>query len=120
LTITTAADGSFTGYLPTNGIIRGRIVCFKYTFGTLDATLDLTITGETSGVPVLAYTDVPATDAWWYPLANPVLNTTGAAIADAGVDIYAIGENNGERLKVVVAQGGNVQEGTLEVWTDEP
>ena len=109
-TITTAADGSATVYLsPT---YSGRVHAIKYTAGTLDAGTDLVITGETTGVAIL--TDSPAASEWFYPRAFPNQATDGAAEADATCDIYIVKE----RIKVVVAQGGNTLTGTITAYID--
>lgn len=114
LTITTDASGDFTGYVK-NLRSPGRIVAIKYDFGNLDNTLDLTITGEKTESPILAYTDVPAADAWWYPMAKSNLASTGAASAITEVPVFVLRE----RIKVVVAQGGNVQTGTITIFVDQ-
>ncbi len=108
--ITTATDGSATVYLGTR--LRGRVHAIKYSAGTLDAGTDLVITGETSGVAIL--TDSPAASEWFYPRALPNKATDGAAGTVATEDIYVLNE----RIKVVVAQGGNILAGSITAYVD--
>lgn len=111
-TITTIADGSATVYLGSK--LRGRVHAIKYAAGTLDAGTDLVITGETTGVAIL--TDSPAASEWFYPRAFPNAVTTGAAGTVATEDVHVLNE----RIKVVVAQGGNVTTGSITVFVDTP
>ena len=110
--ITTAADGSATVYLGSR--LRGRVHAIKFTIGTLDNTVDLVITGEDTGVAIL--TDSPAASEWFYPRAFPNAVTTGAAGAVASEDVHVLNE----RIKVVVAQGGNVLAGSIDIFIDTP
>ena len=111
-TITTDASGDATVYLGSR--LRGRVHAIKYTAGTLDSGTDLVITGETTGVAIL--TDSPATTEWYYPRAFPNAVTTGAAGTIAAEDVHVLNE----RIKVVVAQGGNVGVGSIEAYIDSP
>jgi hypothetical protein len=110
LSITTAADGSATVYC---GPVNGRILRVDYD-GNLAATLDLTITGRTSGESILSLTDVAAAAASWAP-RRATHSTAGAAALYAGGgsavldDIWLVDED----IKVIVAQGGNVDTGVL-------
>lgn len=113
LTILTDASGDFEDYVGSR--IRGKVHAIKYDFGNLDLTLDFTITGETTGVVILTYTDVPAADAWWYPRAAAALNADGTAVTDSAIGPV---ELLNERIKVVVAGGGNIQTGTITFYID--
>ena len=111
-TILTDASGDATVYLGTK--LRGRVHAIKYTKGTLDGGTDLVITGETTEVAIL--TDSPSGNEWFYPRAFPNQATDGAAEADATEDIHVFNE----RIKVVVAQGGNAGSGSIEAYIDSP
>jgi hypothetical protein len=108
--ITTDVSGDATVYLGTK--LRGRVHAIKYTKGTLDAGTDLVITGETTGVAIL--TDSPGADEWYYPRAFPNAVTTGAAGTVAAEEVHVLRE----RIKVVVAQGGNAGVGSIDVFID--
>lgn len=111
-TITTASDGSATVYLGSK--LRGRVHAIKYTAGTLDSGTDLVISGETTGVAIL--TDSPAASEWFYPRAFANAVTTGAAGSTAQEDVHVFNE----RIKVVVAQGGNTLTGSIDIFIDVP
>ncbi len=114
-TVITTSGGAATVYFGPSGL-NARVVAVEYVFGDLANTLDLTMTGDKTGVPILTYANVPAADAWWYPRALPALNTAGGTPGvDAFVDIYVVNE----RIKLVVAQGGNTKTGTVTVITEE-
>lgn len=110
ITAITAADGSATAYslLPANG----RILAILYD-GGLAATADLTITTETTAQDVWTETDVTNAATFRAPrLATH--DTVGAASLYAAtfevLDYIWMVE---ERLKIVVAQGGNVATGVF-------
>lgn len=110
--ITTDADGAAIVYLGSK--LRGRVHAIKYTKGTLDSGTDLVISGETTGVAIL--TDSPGDTEWFYPRAFANAVTTGAAGSVAQEDVYVFTE----RIKVVVAQGGNTLTGTIDAYIDMP
>jgi threonine dehydratase len=110
--IVTDAGGDATVHLGTR--LRGRVHAIKYTKGTLDAGTDLVITGETTGVAIL--TDSPAANEWLYPRVFPNAVTTGAAGTVATEAVHVLNE----RIKVVVAQGGNTLVGSIAAYIDTP
>ncbi len=114
VTITVDALGDGIGYAGSR--IRGKVVAIKYEYGSLEATVDATITGETTGVPIMTKEDLAQANAWFYPRAIPVKVTDGAAFTDAAVDIWVFDE----RIKVVLAQGGNATSGKFTFYVDEP
>ena len=110
--VTTASDGSATAYSP---VVTGRVLSVIYTKDSFDNGVDFTITTETTLQNVWVDTNVNASEQ-----VNPRLPTHdqagaallyaagGAAVAD---HIYAANE----RIKIVIAQGGNVKAGTFTV-----
>jgi len=96
--------------------LRGRIHAIKYTPGTLATGAHLTITGETSAVPILIKANAGTSVVWFYPRAFPNQNTDGAAEADAREDIHVAEE----RIKVAVKDAVAAQTGTIEIWVDSP
>ena len=109
-TITTDALGDVTVYLGSK--LTGRVHAIQYTKGTLDGGTDLVITGETTEVAIL--TDSPAASEWFYPRAFANKVTDGAAFTDVSEDVVVLQE----RIKVVVAQGGNAGVGTIAAIVD--
>lgn len=111
--IVTDASGNATVYL-THGENRrpnGLVVAVKYSPGTIATGADLVITGETRGTPILTKANAGTSEVFYYPraLANAVAD--GAAAA-AGTEMIPIKD---ERIKVVVAEGGNGGVGSIEV-----
>lgn len=90
--------------------VNGFLVCLKYTPGTIATGADLTITGENSGIPILTKADAGTSNVFYYPRA---LNN---AVADgaAGTTNSEFIPIKDERIKVVVAQGGNGGVGSIE------
>lgn len=111
-TLTTDSGGAATVYLGSK--LRGRVHAIKYTKGTLDAGTDLVITGETTGVAIL--TDSPPDSEWFYPRAFANKVTDGAAFTDVTEEVHVFQE----RIKVVVAQGGDTKSGSIEIYIDSP
>lgn len=110
--IVTDASGDATVYL-SPGINRkpnGFLVVIKYTPGTIATGADLTITGESSGIPILTKADAGTSPVFYYPRALNNAVADGAA-GSAGSELIPIKD---ERIKVVVAQGGNGGVGSIE------
>jgi len=117
--VTTAADGSATAYTPR---IAGKLHSIQYvkdgSNGFADG-VDFTITAEVTGESVLAKSDVNAS-AVFYPRA-PTHSQVGAAnlYASGGT---AVSDKIGlasDRIKIVVASGGNAKVGVFHVLVDE-
>jgi hypothetical protein len=112
-TITTDGSGDATIYLGSK--INGRVIAIKYEPGSIVTGGDLTITGETSEVAILAKTDAGTSDVWYYPRVLVNKNSDASAATDALTDIFVFSE----RVKVVVAQGGDTKTGTITLYTEE-
>ena len=108
--VTTDASGDFTGYTPN---VTGRVVSIQYVKNNFADTADFTITAETTGQGLWTQANVTAS-ATKAP-RQPTHDAIGAA------SLYAAGgepvEDHiylaNERVKVVVAQGGNATTGTF-------
>ena len=110
--IVTDASGNATVYL-SHGLNRkpnGFLIELRYTPGTLDNLTDLTITGEDSGVPIMTKANAGTSNVFYKPRAFPNAVADGAAgtVASEYIPI------KDERIKVVVAQGGNAGAGSIE------
>ena len=112
--IVTTSGGAATVYLGSR--LRGRVHAIRYTPGTIATGAGLTITGETTGVPILVQAAAGTAVLWKYPRAFPNQNTDGAAEADARCDIHVLNE----QIKVVVASGGDTKTGSITVFIDTP
>lgn len=112
--IVTDASGDATVYL-THGLSRklnGFLVVLRYAPGTLATGADLTITGEDSGIPILTITNAGTSTVFYYPRALLNAVADGAASTNSSEFIPI----KDERIKVVVAQGGNAGAGSIEAW----
>lgn len=110
--IVTDASGNATVYLAPsiNAGLNGFLEVLKYTPGTIATGADLTITGETSGIPIMAKSDAGTSIVFYYPRALPNAVADGAP---GTVPALRIPIKN-ERIKIVVAQGGNGGVGSIE------
>lgn len=107
ITLTTIADGSVTGYSPR---LSGKILSLRYVKHATTAYsdgVDTVITKESDGEAVMTATDHNASTTW-HPLAAQHDITGAAALrVAAGLPLLGpIGVAN-DRLKFVVAAGGD-------------
>ena len=108
---TTTAGGAATVY--TDDVVTGRILSVRYEYADADTGADITITTEDTGQAVLTLTNAGTSTVQKQPRQATHDVTGGAETYDATepVNDYIWAVN--ERLKVVVAQGGNTKTGTL-------
>ena len=109
-TITTNASGAAEVYLGSR--LRGYLVALIYKPGTLETGTDLTITAETTGLPILTKVNLGTGNSFLYPRALPT-NANSATGPLGTVPSERIPLWN-ERIKVVVAGGGNTLTGTIQ------
>lgn len=110
--VTTIADGSATAYSP---VVSGRIETIRYVKTDFDNGVDFTITAEATGETLWSQLNVNAS-ATVAP-RQPTHDTAGVA------SLFAAGGaavNDGivlanDRVKIVIAQGGNVKSGTFHI-----
>jgi hypothetical protein len=111
--IVTDGSGNATVYLShgENRKLNGFLVALKYTPGTIDTGATLTITGETSGIPIITKTSAGTSNVFYYPraLANEVASP-GATVAGTTERIPI----KDERIKVVVSLGTATKAGSIE------
>jgi hypothetical protein len=110
IAITTDASGAATVYL--GSVLRGYLVALNYRPGTLDTGADLTVTAETSGAPILAKSNMGTGNSFLYPRALPTnANSATGPLGTVPSERIPLVR---ERIKVVVAGGGNVLTGSIE------
>lgn len=114
VTITTAADGSATAYLPSSGKCRGHLESIQYVKVDFADGVDFTITDEVTGENLWVDTNINASEIV-RPRA-PTHDQAGAALlyASAGEDV-ADKIALVSRIKIVIAAGGNAKSGTFRV-----
>lgn len=110
--VTTAADGTVTGYSPR---VSGEVHAIHYAKGDFADGVDFTITSEATGESLWTESNVNAS-ASRYPRV-PTHSTAGAAAlyAAGGVGVLARPGLGGDRVKIVIAQGGAVKTGVFQV-----
>ena len=113
--LTTDATEAATGY--TDVPVNGRILQIVYTKTDFADGVDFVVTGENSGAIIWDEDSVNAT-AQRAPMQATHLNTTGAAAlyAASGTAVLAPVVIANERIKVVVANGGDTKTGTVDIW----
>jgi hypothetical protein len=106
--ITTAADGSATGYTP---VASGKILAIRYAKTDYADGVDLVVTVEGTGEAVVTLTDMNAATVVYPRVA--VQNSAGAnaLYAAAGETVKEAVCIAHDRLKLVLAAGGNVKSG---------
>lgn len=114
VTIVTASDGSATvGY---TDIADGFVHAITYVKTDYADGVDVTITAEASGLPIVTLTDMNAATTV-YPRAATVTAAGAAALyAAAGVAVLDRIPVAGERVKISVASGGNSHTGVFHVY----
>jgi hypothetical protein len=119
VTVTTIADGSATAYSPrlTKG---GKIAAIHYIKTDYADGVDFTITSDGTGETLWTESNVNATD-YCYPRAPTHSNAGVAALYAAGGsavnDLIRLGA--GDRVKIVLAQGGNVKTGAFHIVVED-
>jgi len=113
VSVTTAADGTATAYTP---VVTGKISAVIYTKdGTTpyDNGVDFTITAETTGQNIWVDTNVNATETVAPRQATHGTDGAASLYAAAGTAVQAPIVLANERVKIVLAQGGNVKTGSF-------
>lgn len=118
LALTVDASGALTTYSPNR--VAGNVLQLRYVpDGTnpLDTGADLTITGEESGVAIATLVNI-GTSAFTKAIRHASHGIDGVAslYAAGGAAVGVPVAVAGERIKVVVAQGGVSMTGTLHLF----
>lgn len=112
IAVTTAADGSATAY--SSEVVTGLLDTIRYIKTDFDNGSTITITNEATGATLWAQTGVNASAT---VAPRQATHTTAGVAATydgtrAALDRIAIAKT---RIKVVIADGGNVKSGTFVV-----
>ena len=112
VTLVTDASGDVTGYTP---VVSGRISAVVYTKTDYDNGVDFVVTGDDTGQTIWSETNVNASKT--VAPRQPVHDTAGVAslYAAAGEPVEDHIVVAQERIKIVVAQGGNTKTGKITV-----
>lgn len=112
VSVTTIADGSATAYSP---VITGRIHSVTYTKTDFTDGVDFTITLEATGQTVWTQSNVNATATVAPRIATTDTGGAASLYAAAGepVEDYLVAAN--DRVKIVIAAGGDTKTGTFTI-----
>jgi len=116
VTVTTASDGSATAYSP---YLSGYLVSAQYVKTDYADGVDFTITAEANGQAIWSESDVNAAVTKAPRLAVHTIAGAAALYASGGVavlDKIALGR---DRIKIVLAQGGNTKTGKFVFLVDD-
>lgn len=113
--VTTAADGSATEFSPR---ISGAIHSVEYEKTDFADGVDVTITAERSGQGVWTEANVNAATVRYPRAATHTVLGAAALYAAGGVPVLDKPAVANDRIKVVIAQGGNAKKGTFHVLVD--
>jgi hypothetical protein len=105
--VETDGSGNATAYSPN---ISGRIHSLSYLKDDFADGVDFTVTLERTGQSVWTDTNINASETV-YPVAAANLGTTGAASTLSEAPIIAAND----RLKIVVASGGDTKSGSFDL-----
>jgi hypothetical protein len=112
VTVTTAADGTVTAYSPR---LSGEIHQIEYVKTDYANGVDFAITGEATGINLWTEADVNASAVRAPRQATHSQVGVASLYAAAGTAVQARVALANDRVKIVLAQGGNVKTGTFHV-----
>jgi len=113
VSITTNSSGDGTGYTPN---ICGLIHAIRYVKTDYTDGVDVTVTTEGSGQAVLTWTNVNASDTSYPRAATHDVTDAASLYAAAGEPVETLIPVAGERIKIVVAAGGDTKTGVFHVY----
>jgi len=114
--VTTAADGSATAYSP---YLSGKIHSIQYVKTDFADGVDFAITAEANGQAIWSESDVNAAVTKAPRLAVHTVAGVAALYAAGGVAVLAPIAIGRDRIKVVIAQGGNAKTGKFVVILED-
>lgn len=115
VTVVTAADGSATAYSPR---LSGKIHQIEYVKTDFANGVDFTITGEATGIGLWAENDVNASAVRAPRQATHSQTGVASLYAAAGTAVQALLALANDRVKIVIANGGNAKTGTFHVLVE--
>lgn len=110
VTVTTDASGDATAYTT---VVTGKLSQIRYVKSDFDAGVDFTITAEATGETLWAQNDVNASATVAPRQATHSTAGVAALYAAAGSAVLDKIALANDRIKIVVAQGGNAKSGTF-------
>lgn len=118
LSITVDASGNATAYTPR---VAGKLHSIIYVpdgSNPFANTVDFTVTAEATGETLLTRANVSAAFAAYPRMPTSGADGTGALYAAAGTAVMDKAGLANDRVKVVLAQGGNAKTGVFHILVD--
>lgn len=115
VTVTTAADGTATAYTPR---LSGKIQQIEYVKNDFASGVDFTITGEATGINLWTESDVNASAVRAPRQATHSQAGAASLFAAGGTAVQDRIGLASDRVKIVIAQGGNAKTGAFHVVID--
>lgn len=112
ITGTTESDGTLTAY---SDVINGRISSIQYVKTDFDDGSTMTFTGDETGLEVMAETGINASTTRAPRQATHDILGAASLYAAGGLAVEDHIVLANERLKLVVAAGGNAKAGTWHI-----
>lgn len=110
--LTTDASGDCTAYTP---VVSGKVISVKYTKTNFSDGVDFDATGDISGVEIWNQDNVNATQTIYPRAATHSTAGVAALYAAGGSAVLDHVRVANERIKIVVAAGGNVTTGSVTI-----
>jgi len=115
VSVTTAADGSATAY---SDVLSGRLSQIRYVKTDFADGVDFTITAEATGETLWTDTNINASETVaprqaTHDISGAALLYAAGGIAQCDQIVLAA-----DRVKIVIASGGNVTTGTFHIVTE--
>ncbi len=114
--VKTAADGSATVFSP---FLSGRLAAIHYIKTDFADGVDFTITSEATGETLWTESDVNATKACRPRGATHTNAGVAALYASAGTAVNDLIRLGRDRIKIVIAAGGNAKNGTFHIVVED-
>jgi len=115
--ITDATSGNVTTYAAA-GILHGKIYAIRYEKTDFANGVDFVFSGETSGIPILTWSDANATGIKYPRAATHDIIGAASLYAGSGEPVESLIPIANERIKIVVSNGGNATTGTFHLWIE--
>lgn len=114
--VTTASDGSATYYTP---YLSGRITAIHYIKTDFADGVDFTITGEATGETIWTESDVNAAKVCRPRAATHSTAGVASLYASGGTAVNDLVRLSRDRVKIVIASGGNTKTGAFHVVVED-
>ena len=112
VSITVNSSGDGTDYTP---VVTGLISTIRYVTTDYDNGVDFTITAEATGETILAVTNITASTTWAPRQATCTTAGVASLYAGSGTAVNDKIAVANDRVKIVVAQGGNATSGAFHI-----